>query len=192
MDAGDPDPIAAEANGYVGIHQVQRDLYEEGRHDGLPKIPNTRGYLARAYPNESAGAKPIRGKKRGEDILKRARALAMAWHEGILGQHYKNGTTPPRNALCTEVEDVCEVTPVAESVPPPSRGAVRVSGISSRPPKSRVALPLADATNMPGHAIVELQAALTKAGLKSIRHDASAVTAAAKAQRLLMWRRSKQ
>eukprot|EP00873_Tetraselmis_striata_P040116 jgi/Tetstr1/460380/TSEL_000058.t1 len=46
------------------IHQVQRDLYEEGRHDGLPQEDkrNKRGYLARAYPNESAGAQPIRGK----------------------------------------------------------------------------------------------------------------------------------
>eukprot|EP00873_Tetraselmis_striata_P002575 jgi/Tetstr1/422839/TSEL_013630.t1 len=59
-------------------------------------------------------------------------------------------------------------------LPPPSRGVVRVSGISSRPPKSRVTLPLADATNnMPSHAIVELQAALTKAGSKSIRHNAT-------------------
>eukprot|EP00873_Tetraselmis_striata_P018135 jgi/Tetstr1/438399/TSEL_026965.t1 len=145
------------------------------------KITNKRGYLARAYPNESRGAKLIRGKKPSEDIMKRARALARAWHEGILGQHYRNGTTPPLNALCTEVGNVCEVTPVAESVPPPSRGVVRVSGVSSRPPKSRVALPLADATNRPSHAIVELQAALTKAASKSLRHNASAVTAAAKA-----------
>eukprot|EP00873_Tetraselmis_striata_P025542 jgi/Tetstr1/445806/TSEL_003519.t1 len=35
--------------------------------------------------------------------------------------------------------------------------------------KRRVALPLADATNMPSNAIVELHAAMTKAGSKSIR-----------------------
>eukprot|EP00873_Tetraselmis_striata_P026241 jgi/Tetstr1/446505/TSEL_034033.t1 len=39
-----------------------------------------------------------------------------AWHEGILGQHYRNGTTPPLNALCTEVEDVCEVPPTGGRV----------------------------------------------------------------------------
>eukprot|EP00873_Tetraselmis_striata_P008836 jgi/Tetstr1/429100/TSEL_019063.t1 len=63
-----------------------------------------------------------------------------AWHKGILGQHYRNGTTPPLNALCTEVEDACE-----------------------------------------SHAIVELHAALAKAGSKSICHNATAVNAAAKA-----------
>eukprot|EP00873_Tetraselmis_striata_P020016 jgi/Tetstr1/440280/TSEL_028630.t1 len=100
---------------------------------------------------------------------------------GILGQHYRNGNIPPPNALCTEVKTSARLLPVAESVPPPSRGVVRVSDVSSRPPKSRVALPLADATNRPSHAIVELHAALTTAGSKSIRHNASAVTAAAKA-----------
>eukprot|EP00873_Tetraselmis_striata_P019079 jgi/Tetstr1/439343/TSEL_027781.t1 len=44
------------------------------------------------------------------------RASYTAWHEGILGQHYKNGTTPPLNALCTEMEDVCEVTPTVGRV----------------------------------------------------------------------------
>eukprot|EP00873_Tetraselmis_striata_P022486 jgi/Tetstr1/442750/TSEL_030839.t1 len=66
-----------------------------------------------------------------------------AWHEGILGQHYMNGTTPPLNALCTEVEDVCGVNPTG--------GRVRRAF------------------------------ALTKASSKSIRHNATAVTAAAKA-----------
>lgn len=80
------------------------------------KQSNKRVYLSRALYSGPEKDRP-KGSAPAPHVLDKAISLAKQWHEGPLGKHYRDGTTPPLNVLALDCEEVCEVTPVPKSKP---------------------------------------------------------------------------